>query len=91
MNPSLGNLVAWILGVYEFHRFLRGYSVTEADEHFVLNKHELKFSRTMDNLILRKFRVIRFVQEKFGPIYPQSPSSLSSSESITDRSSMNAS
>ena len=38
VNPSLGNLVAWILGVYEFHRFLRGYSVTESDEKFILNK-----------------------------------------------------
>ena len=32
VNPSLGNLVAWILGVYEFHRFLRGYSISESDE-----------------------------------------------------------
>jgi hypothetical protein len=32
VNPSLGNLVAWLIGVYEFHRFLRGYSITEADE-----------------------------------------------------------
>lgn len=38
VNPALGNLVAWILGVYEFHRFLRGYSLTETDEKVILNR-----------------------------------------------------
>ena len=66
VNPSLGNLVAWILGVYEFHRFLRGYSVTESDEKFILNKQELKFARKMDDLVLKNFRVMRFIQEKTG-------------------------
>jgi hypothetical protein len=44
----LGNLVAWILGVFEFHRFLRGYSITVADEKLILNSDELKFAKKMD-------------------------------------------
>ncbi len=44
INPSLGNLVAWIKGVHEFHRFLRGYSLSEADEH-ILSKEEVNFCR----------------------------------------------
>ena len=66
MNPALGNLVAWILGVYEFHRFLRGYSITEADEKVILSKSELKFAKKMDELILKNFRIMRFIQEKTG-------------------------
>lgn len=58
--------MAWVLGVYEFHRYLRVYSLTETDENVILNPKESKFARKMDDIVLKNLRVLRFIQEKTG-------------------------
>jgi hypothetical protein len=63
VNPALGNLVAWVLGAYEFHKFLRGYSLSNRDLS-LLNKDEIEFCHEMDSLVIKNFRVMRFLQEQ---------------------------
>ena len=58
--------MSWILGVYEFHRFLRVYSISSVDEKAILNRNEVNFAKKMDELILKNLRVMRFLQEKTG-------------------------
>ncbi|CDW75554.1 UNKNOWN [Stylonychia lemnae] len=87
INPALGNLVSWILGVYEFHRFLRVYSISSLDEKIILNKNEVKFAKKMDELILRNLRVMRFIQEKTG-INPLVQNQITTMNERTDSSSI---
>jgi hypothetical protein len=48
--------------VYEFHQFLRKFSLTNYD-YDLLSEEEIKFGETMDSLILRNFKLLRFVHE----------------------------
>lgn len=66
VNPALGNLVAWVLGVLEFHKFLRGYSLSTADLQ-LLSPQEQDFCREMDALTLKNLRVLRFLKQKQRP------------------------
>jgi len=66
VNPALGSLVAWTLGVHEFHQCLRRYSLTEKDQSQVLTKKEVKFALRMDKIMLTNLRVMRFLQEQCG-------------------------
>jgi hypothetical protein len=54
--------VAWVLGVYEFHMSIRKYSLNKNDEE-VLNEEEIELCKELDDVVVRNFRVKRFIDE----------------------------
>eukprot|EP01022_Parablepharisma_sp_SALTPOND_P008132 TRINITY_DN135258_c1_g1_i1.p1 TRINITY_DN135258_c1_g1~~TRINITY_DN135258_c1_g1_i1.p1 ORF type:complete len:1171 (-),score=124.18 TRINITY_DN135258_c1_g1_i1:698-4153(-) len=63
LNPSLGKFVSWILGVYEFHQYLRKYCEREMDPE-ILDEGELRFLHEMDARMYNNFKIFKYVAEK---------------------------
>lgn len=63
LNPSLGNFVSWILGVYEFHQYLRKYCERDCDAE-ILDENELNFLHEMDAKMYENFKIFKYVAEK---------------------------
>eukprot|EP00826_Nyctotherus_ovalis_P050650 TRINITY_DN6239_c0_g1_i1.p1 TRINITY_DN6239_c0_g1~~TRINITY_DN6239_c0_g1_i1.p1 ORF type:complete len:123 (-),score=46.03 TRINITY_DN6239_c0_g1_i1:7-375(-) len=63
VNPSLGNLASWTLGVHEFHQYLRKYCERDMDRE-ILDEVELEFLHEMDARMFGNFRIFKFVAEK---------------------------
>ncbi len=63
LNPSLGAFVSWILGVYEFHQYLRKYCERDFDAE-VLDPTELEFLHVMDTRMYKNFKIFKYVSER---------------------------
>jgi len=61
-SQALGNLVSWILGIFNFHRFLRKYSVSDI-ELAILETEEVAFAKNMDKLQLRNYYLAHFARD----------------------------
>ena len=62
ISPYFYKLVNWILGVLEFHRAIRKYSLSEYD-YEILNKDEINFCIKMDNIILLYYKLNRYINK----------------------------
>ena len=62
MSPCFYKLINWILGVIEFHRTIRKYSLSDYD-YDILNKEEIAFCIKMDNIILLYYKLNRFIMK----------------------------
>ena len=47
------------LGVIEFHKVIRKYSLSSYD-HDILNENEINFSSEMDNIMLLYYKLLRY-------------------------------
>ena len=65
INPSLSNFVSWIMGVNEFHQYLRKYCERDMDKE-ILDEVELEFLHDMDSKMFNNFKIFKFVAEKCG-------------------------
>ena len=52
-------LINWVLGIIEFHRAVRKYSLSCYD-YEILNKEEIEFCKKMDNIILFYYKLNRY-------------------------------
>ena len=59
-SPCFYKLINWILGVLEFHRAIRKYSLSEYDFD-ILNKDEIDFCIRMDNIIVLYYKLNRYI------------------------------
>lgn len=62
LNPSLGNFVSWILGVLEFHQYLRKCCERGIDRE-ILDETEKQFLNIMDGKMFQNFKVFKYVAE----------------------------
>jgi len=65
--PCFDKLTNWILGVLEFHRSIRKYSLSDYD-YDILNNDEINFCNKMDDIILLYFKLNRYIN-KYCQIY----------------------
>ncbi len=63
LSPSLGHFASWVLGVCEFHQYLRKYCEREMDAE-ILDEGELHFLHDMDTMMYHNFKVFKYVAEK---------------------------
>ena len=66
-SPCFSKLINWILGILEFHRAIRKYSLSDYD-YDILNKDEINFCNGMDNIILLYYKLNRYIN-KYCPKY----------------------
>ena len=62
LYPCFNKLINWILGILEFHRAIRKYSLSHYD-YEILNKEEINFCIRMDNIILLYFKLKRYISK----------------------------
>jgi hypothetical protein len=60
--PCFYKLTNWVLGVLEFHRAIRKYSLSGYD-YDILNKEEINFCNKMDDIILLYFKLNRYINK----------------------------
>ena len=60
--PCFYKLTNWVLGVLEFHRAIRKYSLSGYD-YDILNKEEINFCKKMDDIILLYFKLNRYINK----------------------------
>lgn len=59
LSPCLHHLISWIMGVIEFHRVIRKYSLSSYD-YDILDENEIAFCSEMDNIILLYYKLLRY-------------------------------
>ena len=62
LSPCLSHLISWLMGVIEFHRVVRKYSLSYYD-YDILDKDELKFCGEMDNILLLYYKLLRYANK----------------------------
>ena len=62
LSPCLAHLISWLMGVIEFHRVVRKYSLSYFD-YDILNKEEIKFCGEMDNILLLYYKLLRYANK----------------------------
>ena len=62
LSPCLYHLMYWLMGVVEFHRVFRKYSLSYYD-YELLEKEEIEFCVEMDNLLLLYYKLMRYVNK----------------------------
>ena len=60
ISPYFNKLINWILGILEFHRSIRKYSLSDYD-YDILNKEEINFCIKMDYIILLYYKLNRYI------------------------------
>jgi hypothetical protein len=53
------NVLMWVMGVIEFHRVIRKYSLSSFDFD-ILNEEELEFFEEMDSITLLYYKLLRY-------------------------------
>ena len=61
-SPCLNHLIFWEMGVVEFHRVVRNYSLSYYDYN-ILNEDEIVFCQQMDNIILIYYKLLRYANK----------------------------
>jgi hypothetical protein len=59
LSPCLYSLISWVIGVIEFHRVIRKYSLSSYD-YDILNEDEINFCMEMDNILLLYYKLLRY-------------------------------
>ena len=62
LSPCLAHLISWLMGVIEFHRVVRKYSLSYFD-YDILDKEEIKFCGEMDNILLLYYKLLRYANK----------------------------
>ena len=61
-SPCLGRLISWLMGVIEFHRVVRNYSLSYYD-HSILDENEISFCEQMDAILLLYYKLLRYANK----------------------------
>ena len=59
LSPCLIHTVSWVMGVIEFHRAVRNYSLSYYD-YDILDNKELEFCEQMDRITLLYYSLLRY-------------------------------
>jgi hypothetical protein len=60
ISPCFFKFINWLLGIIEFHRAVRKYSLNDYD-YDILNKEEINFCIKMDNIIVLYYQLNRYI------------------------------
>ena len=61
-SPCLNHLICWEMGVIEFHRVIRNYSLSYYD-YSILDNNEIIFCQQMDNIVLIYYKLLRYANK----------------------------
>ena len=61
-SPCLNHLICWEMGVIEFHRVIRNYSLSYYD-FSILDNEEIIFCQQMDNIVLIYYKLLRYANK----------------------------
>jgi len=59
LSPCFNHLINWLMGVMEFHRVIRKFSLNSFDFD-ILDNEEQRFCDEMDNIILLYYKLLRY-------------------------------
>ena len=59
LSPCFNHLINWVIGVIEFHRVIRKYSLSNYD-YEILSEDEINFCLEMDNIVLLYYKLLRY-------------------------------
>ncbi len=59
LSPCFNHLINWLMGVMEFHRVIRKFSLNSFDFE-ILDNEEQRFCDEMDNIILLYYKLLRY-------------------------------
>jgi hypothetical protein len=62
LSPCLSHLINWEMGVVEFHRVVRPYSLSYYDYN-ILDKNEIEFCLQMDNIIVIYYKLLKYTSK----------------------------
>ena len=79
-SPCLNHLICWEMGVIEFHRVIRNYSLSYYD-FSILDNDEIIFCQQMDNIVLIYYKLLRYAN-KYCKIYEKNALDLMKSMNI---------
>ena len=79
-SPCLNHLICWEMGVVEFHRVIRNYSLSYYD-YSILDNDEIIFCQQMDNIILIYYKLLRYAN-KYCKVYEKNATELMKSMNI---------
>ena len=61
-SPCLNHLICWEMGVIEFHRVIRNFSLSYYD-FSILDNEEIIFCQQMDNIVLIYYKLLRYANK----------------------------
>lgn len=59
LSPCFSKMISWCIGILEFHRVLRKYSINNCDID-ILKQNEINFCYDIDKIISSYFKLLRF-------------------------------
>ena len=62
LSPCLSHLINWEMGVVEFHRVVRPYSLSYYDYN-ILDKNEIEFCLQMDNIVIIYYKLLKYTSK----------------------------